>query len=396
MPKDQVNEEDDECSAPVQAAIINSCQEANQEQANAIQASIQATYRESEENKRAAEAEEVDRLVLLADLDDMIYTLESDEELPNPKKWRTNPPSDLTDYENNNKKQVPETLEVKRAHEAMEEAENPGKLDREQPDTENRRTEFFPDPESKSAKLARREDPSRQLNVHGHTAEFPMSVARGIAEEELTSLHIRLLKYGLLMGPGKIVGARPAIGIVKSDRNATMRVTYDTLNTKKIVVKAAKEAGLWGHREKNGKIRPFFRDVMETGRNNPAKSTQTKRKRKETNEEAPKINSKKPKTNVTHVPETASETQESEDVPEEERKKEFVDKEMKKEIIQVENEKAIKCQEKENEDEISNFLKATRTESSQVKEHTSGQESAKETEEEDIELEYMSSNEEYR
>ena len=33
LPKEQVNEEDEECSAPVQAAIINSCQEANQEQA---------------------------------------------------------------------------------------------------------------------------------------------------------------------------------------------------------------------------------------------------------------------------------------------------------------------------------------------------------------------------
>ena len=93
LPRGEVNEVDDENSAPVQAAIINSCQEANQEQANAIQASIQATYRESVVNKRATEAEEVDTLVLLADLDDMIDTLESDEEPPNPKKWRANPPT---------------------------------------------------------------------------------------------------------------------------------------------------------------------------------------------------------------------------------------------------------------------------------------------------------------
>ena len=170
--------------------------------------------------------------------------------MKNPRTQRSGgqtPPPDIADYEN--KKQVPETLEAKRAYEAMEEAENPSKLDREQPDSESRRTEFFPDPKSKNSKLARLEDPSRQLNVHGLTAEFPMSVARGFVEKELSSLHIRLVKYGLLMGPGKIVGARPATSIVKGDQNATMRVTYDTGNTKKIVVNAAKEAGLWGPRQ---------------------------------------------------------------------------------------------------------------------------------------------------
>ena len=92
LPKDKPNVEDDECSAPVQAAIINSCQEANQEEADAIQASIQATYREAEESRRAADAEDVNTLVLLSDHDDMIYTLESHEELPTPKTWKMNPP----------------------------------------------------------------------------------------------------------------------------------------------------------------------------------------------------------------------------------------------------------------------------------------------------------------
>ena len=68
----KLEEEDDECSAPVQAAIINSCQEANIEEADAIQAAIQATYREAEENKREAEVEDIDTLVLLADHDNMI------------------------------------------------------------------------------------------------------------------------------------------------------------------------------------------------------------------------------------------------------------------------------------------------------------------------------------
>ena len=77
---------------------------------------------------------------------------------------------------------------------------------------------------------------------------------------------MRLVKHGLLMGPGKIIGARPATRVVKNDQNATMRVTYDSQNTKKIVVRAANEAGLWGYREKNGKMASFFRDVMETRR----------------------------------------------------------------------------------------------------------------------------------
>ena len=45
-------EEEDECSAPVRAAIINSCQDANSEEADAIQAANQATYQEAEDNKK--------------------------------------------------------------------------------------------------------------------------------------------------------------------------------------------------------------------------------------------------------------------------------------------------------------------------------------------------------
>ena len=56
-------------------------------------------------------------------------------------------------------------MEVKLAHAAMEEAERPGQLDLEQPEEDNWRTEFFPNPQSKNANLANKDDPSTQLNI---------------------------------------------------------------------------------------------------------------------------------------------------------------------------------------------------------------------------------------
>ena len=246
------------------------------------------------------------------------------------------------------------------------------------------------------ARLHHEDDPSRQLNVHGLTPEFPMATAGRKAEKKLLSIHCRLVRFGLLMGPGKIIGARPASRSVKNDQDATMRVTYDSHNTKKIVVKAANSAGLWGYREKNGKIAPFFRDVIDTGRKARAKSSQVKRKRKDCTGEGSQKNSKKPKTNITHVPETASENLESEEAQEEERQKEFVGKKMMKEKLQDENEKALKRQEQENEAEISDFLRAARNKSSHEEENATGQENADDTEEEEVELEYVQSHDEYQ
>ena len=164
------SEEEHKCSAPVQAAIINSCQEANLEEANAIQAAIQATYRKAEENKKEETVtDDVEVELLLADHDDFLEVLEdSEEETPTPNydTNRAGAPHDLADYENNNKQQIAETVKLARA--AMEEAERPGQLDLEQPEEDNRRTEFFPNPQSKNPKLANKDDPSRQLNVHGH------------------------------------------------------------------------------------------------------------------------------------------------------------------------------------------------------------------------------------
>ena len=188
------------------------------------------------------------------------------------------------------------------------------------------------------------------------------------------------------MGPRKIIGARPALRAVKNDQDSTMRVTYDSQNTKKIVVKAANSAGLWGYREKNGKIAPFFRDVIDTGRKVQAKSSQVKRKCEDGTGEKVQKNSKKPKTDITHIPETASENLESEEAQEEERPQKIVSKELLKEKLEDENEKALKRREQENGAEISDFLRVERNKLSYEGENATGQENAEDTEEEEIEL----------
>ena len=92
----------------------------------------------------------------------------------------------------------------------------------------------------------------------------------------------------------------------------------------------------------------------------------------------------------------ASENLESLDAQEEERRKKFVAKEMMKEKLQDENEKALKRQEQENEAEISDFLRAARNKSSHEEENATGQENADDTEEEEVELEYVQSHDEYQ
>ena len=147
------------------------------------------------------------------------------------------------------------------------------------------------------------------------------------------------------MGPRKIIGAHPASIAVKNDQESPMRVTYDSINTKKIVVKAAKAADLWGHQEKNDKMIPFFRDVINTGRKVQAKSSQVKRKRDDDAGDKPQKSSKKSKTEITHIPDTASEHLETEEALEEERRQEFIANELRKEKLEDKTEKAIKCRE---------------------------------------------------
>ena len=168
-----------------------------------------------------------------------------------------------------------------------------------------------------------------------------------------------------------------------------MRVTYDSKNTKRIVVKAAKNADLWGHRKKNGKIIPFFRDVIDTGRKIQAKSSQVKRKRDDGAGDKPHKNSKKSQTEITHIPDTASENLESEEVLEEERRQEFIANELMKEKLEDKNKKALKRREQANEAEITDFLREQRNKSSHEGENATGQENAEDTGEEEVELKYF-------
>ena len=150
--------------------------------------------------------------------------------------------------------------EIDRAQAMAKEADNPEQANLEDSTSEqdNRRTEFFPAPQSQYAREARREDLRRQLNVHDLTSEFPRAMAGGFADRELHAIHGRLVNFGFLFGPGKIIGARPVSNTARSNKTTTMRVTYDSEKTKKIVIKTAKEAHLWG--DQKGRS-AFFRDV---------------------------------------------------------------------------------------------------------------------------------------
>ena len=164
--------------------------------------------------------------------------------------------------------------EIDREQFLAEEATNPEQANLEDSTSElnKRRTEFFPAPQSQNAKEARREDLARQLNVHDLPSEFPRSMAGGLAERELHRIHGRLVNFGFLFGPGKIIGARPVSNTVRGDKSTTMRITYDSGKTKKMVIKTARDAHLWS--DQKGRS-AFFRDVPKP---TPKKQEHVKRK----------------------------------------------------------------------------------------------------------------------
>ena len=111
-----------------------------------------------------------------------------------------------------------------------------------------------------------------------------------------------------------------------------MRVTYDSEKTKRIVVRAAKSANLWGHQERKGKGKiAFFRDVPNLKRH-----AQVKRKLEENPcEDVPK-NPKRQRTEKKPKPELAPKDRRAEEAKEEKKQQKFVEKEMRKEELEIE------------------------------------------------------------
>ena len=225
--------------------------------------------------------------------------------------------------------------EIDREQFLAEEATNPEQANLEDSTSElnKRRTEFFPAPQSQNAKEASREDLARQLNVHDLPSEFPRSMEGGSADRELHRTHMQLVNYGFLFGPGKIIGARPVSSTVRGSKTTTMRITYDSKETKKMVIKTARNAHLWGYQEGRS---AFFRDVPGP---TPKKRKQTKRKIESSGEEKEKL-SKRQRTSEP-APRDSSAEQEREEI----KTQEFVSKELGREQM---------------DDEIGSFLKQER------------------------------------
>ena len=96
-----------------------------------------------------------------------------------------------------------------------------------------------------------------------------------------------------------------------------------------------------------------------------------------------------------HIPETVSENLETEEALEEERQQEFIPNKLMKEKLEDEAEKALKRREQANEVEITDFLREQRNRASSMEGNATGQGNAEDTEEEEIELEYVQIHKDY-
>ena len=97
--------------------------------------------------------------------------------------------------ENNNKKQTTESTEVREAQAAEEEGASQGQDQQEDSSLEedNRPVEFFPREGSNKAKMAEKEDPKRQISVHGITTRF-LNDANAV--NQLREIHEEIVKQG--------------------------------------------------------------------------------------------------------------------------------------------------------------------------------------------------------
>ena len=101
--------------------------------------------------------------------------------------------------------------------------------------------------------MANREDPERQLNIHGLTPEFLEAMNEGVMAKELLLLHEKLLPFGFKNRASQFVA--------RSGRTSLMRMTYDSPKTKLTVVSAAKSAKVWDLQVRDARNRiVFFRE----------------------------------------------------------------------------------------------------------------------------------------
>ena len=151
----------------------------------------------------------------------------------------------------------------------------------------------------------------------------------------------------------------------------TMRITTDSEKTKRVVIKAAKSAHLWG--DQKGRT-AFFRDVPTP---TPKKHAHVKRKFEDHSGEDKQKNPKRQRTSKS---EPAPRDRSAEEAREEIETIRFVSEEIKKEQLEIEASRASKRRKTVSEDEIGNFLKQQRNRSVERESTNSrGLEDAKET-----------------
>ena len=112
-------------------------------------------------------------------------------------------------------------------------------------------------------------------------AEFLKACTGGKKEKELFELHGELVKHGFRFRPQNIIGARPTLNTARNGHRSPMQVTYNSPETKSVVIKATKAAHVWNTREKKekGKL-TNFKEVPT-----PKRLVQVKRKHKDTSDE---------------------------------------------------------------------------------------------------------------
>lgn len=173
--------------------------------------------------------------------------------------------------------------------------------------------------------MAEREDRKRQLNVHGLTPEFLDAGAGGTMETQLLKAHGELVKHGLKFRPQNIIRARPTSDTTRNDKTLQMRVTYDSAETKSVVIKAAKAGHIWNSRQKKekGKL-TYFKEIPP-----PNRHSQVKRKHHDETRDEMESNPKKAKSKPITDSDSTPDNGRAEEEEEEKKRQEFVARELR-------------------------------------------------------------------
>ena len=184
--------------------------------------------------------------------------------------------------------------------------------------------------------MADKEDPKRQLSVHGITTRF-LNAANAVTQ--LREVHEEIIKHGYRFRPQDIVGSRITSNNTSGGQTETIRVTYNSESTKSKVKVAAKTGKVWD-----------LRQNQETGKETyfkePTYSKKSQLTRKRPREDSPDRKDPKPK-RARKRPDPDPAVGESEEKKEEDERIKFVEKVLREE--QKDEELAFKARQTRDE-----------------------------------------------